>query len=590
MKATLARMLRPSLLSFAVLLSSAPKVNAAQNYRVHLRGPLNREMRSALLAVTETWVYRRRPPPTLTALERRVQRDRRAMLDWLRSEGWFDGRVSARLERRKRRVAVLFQVEPGPTYRVGEVKVLQAEPGEELEPAELALKPGARARMADVLEAEEKLLRFYREKGYPWPKVVQRTVVVDHSNRCVNVEWLVRPGAQARWGAMKIEGLSRVREAFVKGRAPWRIGERWDVRALEEFQTRLSQEGIFSSVSVEPRADPQDPGIAETIVKVRERKRKSVGLAAGYATDRGMGVRASWQHRNLAGFGERLQLQGELAERTWGGALDFRRPQFFVPRQDLLASLEHRQEEAEAYTSRWQRAAIGLEREITRRWRADVEFALRFSQVERDEDRSFSLASVRVRGIRDTTDNFLDPTRGSRLTLAMIPTLDLLREGAGFVRMNGALSGYWQLSQSPSLVLAARVGAGSLVGSSRADVPADELFFAGGGGSIRGYDYQSVGPVDAHGRLQGGRSIFESSLELRWRATRNTGWVIFSDAGTAFERAIPDRHQPIRYSAGTGWRYYFSFGLLRVDAAVPINPPAGQDRDLKLYISIGQSF
>jgi translocation and assembly module TamA len=137
-------------------------------------------------------------------------------------------------------------------------------------------------------------------------------------------------------------------------------------------------------------------------------------------------------------------------------------------------------------------------------------------------------------------------------------------------------------------VIAARGAIGTIVGASLPDIPPDRRFYLGGGGSIRGYDYRSVGPkID--GNVVGGLSFWDSSLEFRYRVTNTIGIVPFVDAGAAYEDSLPDFSEGVQVGAGIGLRYYTPLGPIRLDVAVPINP-RDDEPSVAFYVGLGQAF
>ena len=138
------------------------------------------------------------------------------------------------------------------------------------------------------------------------------------------------------------------------------------------------------------------------------------------------------------------------------------------------------------------------------------------------------------------------------------------------------------------MVLAARGSVGTIVGGDTQDIPATRRFFLGGGGSIRGYEYRTVGPKIG-GEVVGGLSFFEASFELRFRVTDTIGIVPFVDVGAAYEDPLPDFSEEFRVGAGIGLRYHTPLGPLRFDVAVPLNRKSG-DPSFAFYVGLGQSF
>src|SRR5262249_957527 len=119
--------------------------------------------------------------------------------------------------------------------------------------------------------------------------------------------------------------------------------------------------------------------------------------------------------------------------------------------------------------------------------------------------------------------------------------------------------------------------------------PADRRFYAGGGGSVRGYPYNSIYPLerDALGLTPGGQGLLEGSIEARWRFSERLGAAAFVDGGNAFDNwgAASDLH----YGVGVGLRYNLGFAPLRVDLAFPLDHEFTA-ADYALYISVGQAF
>ena len=146
-----------------------------------------------------------------------------------------------------------------------------------------------------------------------------------------------------------------------------------------------------------------------------------------------------------------------------------------------------------------------------------------------------------------------------------------------------------KLFEKPNLVLATRVIGGANIGASRNDVSPDLRFYAGGSGSIRGYPYQTVGPLRGNTPVGGG-SLFTFSAELRWRITELIGVVPFLDGGSAFEDALGPYNQPVLLGAGLGLRIYTPIGPVRLDVATPVTPRKDIDDIAQFYFSIGQSF
>jgi translocation and assembly module TamA len=156
----------------------------------------------------------------------------------------------------------------------------------------------------------------------------------------------------------------------------------------------------------------------------------------------------------------------------------------------------------------------------------------------------------------------------------------------GYTRVQLDASAYQPVTKGT--VLAGRVRAGTILGAPRDQIAPSRRFYAGGGASVRGYGFQSIGPRDPNNDPIGGRSLAEFALEARIRAFGNFGVVPFFDGGNIYTGGLPDL-TGFRYGAGIGVRYYSNFGPIRVDLGTPINPQKGDSR-LAVYVSLGQAF
>jgi translocation and assembly module TamA len=274
---------------------------------------------------------------------------------------------------------------------------------------------------------------------------------------------------------------------------------------------------------------------------------------------------------------------------TYRTALTFLKPGVFSPYNDFEATIYAEQERPDTYRARTVGGRAGFIYRPRERWTLEAFGSVAASTIDRTSvgDGDFLMLSLPLKATYDGTNNELDPTRGFRISGAFEPFYETENANNGVIS-EATVSSYYGLADD-RLVLAARASAGSIAGAPLQEVPASRLFFAGGGGSIRGYDYRGVGPVNRRGEVIGGRSYFTGSVEARVRVTRSVGIVPFLDFGNAFRDELPDFSEPLRYGAGIGVRYFTGLGPLRLDVAVPLNPRDG-DPDFAVYIGLGQAF
>jgi translocation and assembly module TamA len=562
-------------------------------YEVAIEGA-DGELLQLLEQVSETRRLVDRPPSSVLQLRRRAENDVANLTRALQSRGHYGGEVEVAIDRQATPARVTFQVEPGPVYRFREVAIEVDPPAPELNlpsRADLGIAPGSPALAQTILDAESRLAGQAREQGFALAEPGERQALIEHDAAAMDLTLRLQPGPRVRIGEIRVSGLTDVEEGFVRRVLPWEREQLITTSRLDEGRTALRDTGLFSSIRIEPGQAPNEQGEVPVTVSLAESKHRSIEAGVRYRTDEGPGGNIGWVHRNFFGEGEQVQL--ELDASGIGGFLSgtFRKPAFFRRDQALIARSRAGYEDTDAYTSRFAGAGVALERQLRPGMTLTAGPAFRAAAIEEadGEEETFGLVSLPVTFDWDRSDNLLDPTRGGRLIAQNEPFVDTFGSGVRFNRARVGYAHYLKVLDEPRIVLAGRVALGSIVGASRDDVPADLRFYAGGGGSVRGFGFQLAGELDEDDDPVGGRSLFETSFEVRARVTDTIGVVAFVDAGSAFEPSLPDFSDPLRVGAGPGLRYFSPVGPIRLDIGFPINR-RNEDDPFQIYVSIGQAF
>ena len=499
-------------------------------------------------------------------------------------------------------VHVAFAVETGPVYKIGNIDIEAAGRGAPLpaiDRTKLNLAPGQPADSAAILAAQAAVLQQLQAKTYALAALNKREVVVDHATHEVHVTYLFDEGPPAKMGTVSFAGTEHVKTSFLQRRVPFAQGEPYDPAKVQGLRDSLTGLGVFSAVRVKPATQLNDRGELPIDVELIDRAQRTIGFGVAYETQLGASVNAYWMHRNLFGEAESLRLSGEVNHIGQGSLTDlgfafnaaFRKPDWWLRGQDLTAQASVLSEILPAYDRQAVLLGIGLERAFSPQLRGKAGLTGEFSTIERNGvSQSYRLLGVPLGLTLDRTNNVFDPSRGFRLALNLTPYFDVGNLSDQFVSIRATGSTYFDFSDSGRSVLAARASFGVIPNVQLNDIPPDKLFYAGGGGSVRGFAYQSAGPRDAYLNPLGGASVVEGSLEFRQRIGASWGAVAFIDAGSAYTPVWPDFYSMApRVGTGVGARYYTDFGPIRVDVGVPLNPRSG-DASFGLYVSLGQSF
>ena len=589
--------------AFSVALSAALCLAASETgqmvaYKPILEGAPDDDLAKLLTSIALTFTKRDQPPANLWILQRRIDGDLTLFGKALDSEGYFKAKVKAHIEEDRKPYRVIFKLDPGPPFLLDKLKIVPIPENEaDVLPGvkELGLIKGDRYRAETILEAEKKLLKIVGREGFPFPAVKERRIVADHASNTVDVTFVLDTGPKAVFGNVDFSGLDSVDAGYVRHQLPWSEGDAFDQALLARGKARLLRTGLFSLVRIN-KGELDKQGRLPILIKVTERPFRTVRVGLGYQSDTGPEVRFGWEHRNLLGAGESLTTSLIANQVDKNASVNFRKPDFLREDQSLLAGYELADEQTDAYDSLSSSVSVGLEWKFSETITAGL--ATRYRYVYLDEDgrnsEHYSLLSWPIYFNLDDTDNILNATRGGRLYVQAAPTTDLFNNSSDFLKYQVQYSRYLQLIKDQWLVLAGRVLVGGITGGDLVSLPKDELFYAGGGGSVRGYAYQTAGEMtkDRYGEDEpvGGLSKVEMSAEVRFKVTKTIGLVAFLDGGRAFSDTTPDFGQQLFWGTGLGIRYYTSIGPVRIDVGIPLNKRAGIDADYQIYLSLGQAF
>lgn len=536
----------------------------------------------------------------------RMEEDAKLLTDILSGQGYFDARVNGALELpaagSSDPVTVILAATPGPRYRLGAIR-FDAPPAV---PADLiagafAPSTGEPIVAERMLAAEANIAVVLPEQGYPFVQIGQRDILLDEAAGTGDYTLPVTPGPRSRFGAIASLGDPPVFDpGHIATIARFHEGDLYDSRKVDDLRQALVATGLFSVVSITPRPGETQAadGTSAAVLEVRQDKGPARSLTGqvGYATGQGFKVDGGWTHRNLFPPEGALIVQGTAGTQEQGLGVAFRRSNAGKRDRTVELSLDARHSNFDAYEAFTGRLAGRISRESTPIWQKRWTYSYGFELVGTNEqDYDFASASLRRRTYYllalpgqvqlDTSDSLLDPTRGFRVSARLSPEASLGSGAQTYARAMLESSAYYSVSDG--IVLAGRARIGSIGGASRTQIAPSRRFYGGGGGSVRGFGYQELGPKDPDHRPIGGRSLVEAAGEVRYRFG-NYGVVAFVDAGQVYTSSVP-RFTDWRFGAGIGGRFYTNFGPMRLDVATPLRRRPGESR-IAVYVSIGQAF
>lgn len=527
----------------------------------------------------------------------------------LRSEGYYAEEVESEVAEDGTNSVPTLTVTPGPRFLVAEPQVLWAEPAPDAAASQAAaatmqLEPGQPGRAADVLAAEGRIVAAIQQQGYADAAAQPREVIVDHADHSLRPTFNIASGPKVLLGPVQLSARTRTNPAWVAGLAPWRVGDVYVPDRVAELERRLREAGVYDQVSVALR--PADQGLADNtrpvMVTLADRAPRTVELGAGYSTSQGAGLDSRLLLYNRLRRADTLTFTARLAEIEQKLDGEVSLPQWRGPQQTLKMGAGVYNQNTDAYNE----TGLGVRFDVTKRYGraiyqtsyrtlgASVDLARVRNAIAGGGGQTYgearNLVTVATLGALalDRSDDPLNPKRGWRVEARTEPTAIFGQSRLAFLKTQVQGSAYLPLGAQARTVLAGRLKLGAIAGGTIPNVPASRRFFAGGGGSVRGYAYQAIGPRLADNTPVGGISLAEASFEVRRQVTQRWSGVMFVDIGGVGGAGFPGG-EDFSSGAGFGVRYDLGFGPIRADIAFPLDKRDG-DPSFQLYLSIGQSF
>ena len=503
---------------------------------------------------------------------------------------------------------VRFDIVPGTQYRFGTIdlgELAAATADYAMLRGAFEIETGDPLLQDKIVEERYDLDTALGETGYPFAAIREPDLLVDHARTEGDLTLPVTPGGKYRFGQVT-SNLPRFLPAdHLADIARFEPGDIYQ-RSLElDLRRAILATGLVASVTLTPveTAPPADgePGTVDIAAEMTPAKLRTIAGRIGYGTGEGFKIEGSWEHRNLFPPEGMLRVRGILGTSEQLLGVTFRKNNFGGRDQILTIDAFASTIDYGPYDSRTASLVGNYERVSTILFQKPFSWSGGLELVATGERQrtaagtfgpreTFFVAALPVSAQIDTSDDLLDPTEGFRLGVRLSPEASHTN-GAESFYLRAQVEGTAYVQPTERIVLALRTRLGSIPGAPVAAIAPSRRLYAGGGGSVRGYDYKGIGPRNSLGDPTGGRSLTELSFEARIRTGLLDGAVSivpFVDAGSVGDDPVPGFDE-IKIGAGIGARYHTSFGPLRIDIGVPLNP-GPNDPKFGVYVGLGQSF
>jgi len=570
----------------------------AETPRAAIEGEMSASLREAIArAIGET----DKPLANRFEARRRAREAGEGAVAVLRAEGYYAYEVDPDVGQGDPPPAIV-KVTPGPRFTIADpaIEWVEAPPLEAVQQAGeavMGLATGQPGRAVDVINAEGRIVAAAQKRGYADVTAAAREVIVDHADKTVQPTFRINSGPLVRLNGLEVIGGERTNRGWLDRLPPWKPGDVYDPEKVGELERRLLDTGVYDSVTVSlgPKEQATAEGLRPVIVSLADRASRTLELGASYSTSEGVGADARWTRYNTLHRADTLAVIARLSDidSRLGGEATL--PHWRRPQQTLKAAAGAYNVKTDAYDE----TGLGVRADVQRRFGktsyVTLGGSLDYSKTQEQNavlltslGRNLFTVAGLAAGALDRSDDPLDPKRGWRLEVRAEPTYLLGDDSLPYLKMQSQGSIYLPFGEQARTVLAGRLKAGVILGGTVPQVPASRRFYAGGGGSVRGYAFQAIGPRLIDNTPQGGASVLETSVEVRQKIGQRWAVVGFVDAGAVGTDKFPTGDD-FSVGVGIGVRYDLGFGPIRADIAVPLDKREG-DPAFQIYLSIGQSF
>lgn len=536
---------------------------------------------------------------------RRARTDTQLMNQLLRLEGYYDNLVEFRIEdtlnsnivgQAPTDLDVIIDAAIGVQYRFGNIALpgLEASEDSEFLRAALSFKIGDPVQQDAILESQLNLQNRLLENGYPFGKVGEPDLLIDHKRSEGDLSLPVTPDSKYKFGRIITAQNSVLSAKHLQNIARFDEGDLFRQSDVIDLRQAIFATSLASNVTLTPIPSSNNADQVDLNVTLDPAPPRTIAGLVGFNTGEGFRIEASWEHRNFFPPEGAITAAAILGTREQAAGITYRRSNFRGRDRVLTGSFRARNQNLEAFDARSLDIGIGYERQTTlifqKKWAYNIglEYSLSderaaFNNVISRE--LFNILALPAGLSYDGSDDLLDPGKGFRLSARVAPEISTGVDNIAYFKSQ--IDGSFYQPANDNLVIAGRVRLASIAGAQTAFIAPSRRNFAGGGGSVRGFGFQDIGPEDGNGNPIGGRGLAEFAIEARYRIG-SFGIVPFVDAGGVSNRSTPN-FDDIRFAAGIGVRYYTSFGPVRIDVGTPFNRREGESL-IAVAISLGQAF
>ncbi len=546
-------------------------------YRYGLQGDLRRTLSEYRKAVNQASID--------VGQDRQIRAETERMMQLLKSRGYYQASILSNYDDEKLKPAYFITL--GTRFEIASIE--QTGNYEPVDDEWQTLKIGQPLTSTLVLAQQAALKSHVEKHACYFVQKVSHEIRLNETNGTADVTMVANVSQPAIFGDVIFTGIGQINENFLLRTSGISKGRCYQRAAIDNAVFSLFDTGLFRQVR--PSFELNENHEVVVTFETQKRKKRTISAGIGVKSEQGPAVTAGWQHRDLLGMAQTLTVDTEVQreEQTFG--VDLEIPSFFDRRNRLNLENEILHETVDVESYQYSTSAV-LERKAS----SDdyFEYGIGYKRTDEKVDDQWKVYhQLRFPFLYqfDSVTNPFNPSQGVRYSFGLEPIFDIEDDLTPYIKTS--LGTHLFLADNDEATLASRVQwdalwYGSVLDSSKDNVPLNELYTAGGSTSVRGYSYQSIKSSDQSEDI-GGIHRWLLINELRVHLNENWGVVGFVDVGSVSDKASPLLQSNWYTGIGFGVRYYTRFAPIRVDFAFPLDRDF-EDRLFHVYFSLGQAF
>lgn len=544
--------------------------------------------------------------------EASFQKDLDRIRFFYQKEGFLDAKVAPRFEydREKNRIFITIIVEEGKHYITGEVNFS----GNAIYPdseiwEQLEMLPGLTYSQFYISQDIERIRTFYFENGYIDARIVPN-IKLNRDTGKVDVTYEIGEGDLYFVEKVAIRGNTKTKDIVIRRELRIRPGEKFDGEKIKKSKQRLENLGYFEEVTYDMEPSRAGSNRKDLIFRVKEKRTGELSFGGGVSSiDKFIGF-AEISQKNFdllnwprfTGGGQSLSIRAQMGTIHQDFRLSFVEPYIF--NKPVSFGLDIFNTKQDNTNVDFDESRLGFSTTFSRLFHDVLRVGggytlerVKLSDIATDApatvrnfDGSNWLSRVRAFTTHDTRDSVFNPHKGHLINFSSELVGSFLGGNQDYYIFRSGFSQYFSFFEKQVLEIGMRLATSQEFGDSN-EVPVFDRFYAGGLGTVRGFNYRRVGPIE-NGSAIGGQTMAIVNFDYTFPIPYLDAFrgVVFMDLGHVNRDSYRLDFGKFSASIGPGIKVKTPIGPLAFYYGFPIANKDTKDSNGRFEFSLSRSF